>query len=116
MFQSNYEKIIMEELLSKIARQIMALDEDTLTGLLPKYKNRMVRFTPTPQWEESVLIYFIINGLRVKNAQFNEKIRDFNDGEAEPSGGFHQRPRLRLVRKKKDLEPRPDEEEMDERK
>ena len=59
---------MIEETLQKIARQIMALNEETLTALLPRYKERMMNFAPTQQWEESVVIYFLINGLRIKNS------------------------------------------------
>lgn len=77
----------------------MALDEDTLTALLPRYKERMMAFAPTRQWEESVLIYFIINGLRVKNTQFNDKIKDYMAaGDNGEMAGAHIRPRLRLVK------------------
>ena len=90
---------MLEELLQKIARQIMALNEETLTALLPKYKERMMAFAPTQEWEEAVVIYFLINGLRIKNSQFNDKIRDYMvTGEDGEKMGPHLRPRLRLVR------------------
>lgn len=89
---------MIEDVLSKIARQIMALNEETLTALLPKYKERMIDFAPTQSWEESVVIYFLINGLRIKNTQFNDKIKDYavtaEDGQTK---GPHVRPRLRLL-------------------
>ncbi len=90
---------MVKELLHKIARQINSLDEDTLTAFLPQYKKRMMNFTPTKEWEEAVLIYFLINGLRIKNSQFNDKVKDFlpinKDGERCPSLA---RPKLRLLR------------------
>lgn len=88
---------MIEDLLSKIAKQLMALNEETLTALLPKYKERMIDFAPTKEWEEAVLIYFMINGLRVKNTQFNEKIKDYAAIPDEGLSGHHIRPRLRLV-------------------
>jgi hypothetical protein len=90
---------MIDDVLRKIARQIMALNEDCLTALLPKYKERMLNFTPTTEWEESVLIYFLINGLRVKNTQFNDKIKDYmmNTPEGEQSA-LGVRPKLRLVK------------------
>lgn len=107
---------MMEDVLSKIARQIMTLDEDTLTALVPRYKNRMLDFAPTREWEESVIIYFLINGLRTKNSMFNEKIRDYMvASEDGTKSGPHIRPRLRLVKsgrsKKKEggSEPEPSE-------
>ncbi len=90
---------MIDDVLSKIARQIMALDEESLTALLPRYKERMLDFAPTRQWEESVLIYFIINGLRVKNTQFNDKMQDYRQAEKNGlAAGTHIRPRLRLVK------------------
>ncbi|MDR2443639.1 MAG: hypothetical protein LBE31_08985 [Deltaproteobacteria bacterium] len=68
---------MIEELLQEIARRILALDEETLISLVPTYRKRMDNFEPTREWEESVIIYFLINGYRVKNAQFNEKIKHY---------------------------------------
>ncbi len=94
------ETALVEDVLRKIARQIMALNEETLSALLPRYKERMQDFAPTQEWEEAMVIYFLINGLRSKNSQFNDKIRDFlvtseNGGE---KNGSRPRPRLRLVK------------------
>lgn len=93
---------MIEDTLRKIARQIMALNEDCLTALLPKYKERMINFTPTSEWEESVLIYFLINGLRIKNSQFNDKIKEYVAAAPEGErGGLASRPKLRLVKSRK---------------
>jgi hypothetical protein len=93
------QAFMIEDVLSKIARQIMALNEETLTALLPRYKERMLDFAPTSAWEEAVVIYFLINGLRIKNSQFNDKIKDYMaGGEHGERGGPHVRPRLRLVK------------------
>ena len=75
----------------------MALNEETLTALLPRYKERMLDFAPTSAWEEAVVIYFLINGLRIKNSQFNDKIKEYM-GEQADRGSPHVRPRLRLVK------------------
>lgn len=89
---------MIEDVLSKIARQIMALDEETLTALVPRYKSRMLEFAPTRDWEEAVVIYFLINGLRTKNSMFNEKIKEYMlTSENGAKSGPHIRPRLRLV-------------------
>lgn len=103
--------IMMEDVLSKIARQIMTLDEDTLTALVPRYKNRMLDFAPTREWEESVIIYFLINGLRTKNSMFNEKIKEYMlTAENGAKSGPHIRPRLRLVRSEEDQDQAEDRE------
>jgi hypothetical protein len=87
---------MIEDVLSKIARQIMALSEESLTALLPRYKERMLNFAPTREWEESVIVYFLINGLRIKNSQFNEKIKNYLGSAG--NGESASRPRLRLVK------------------
>lgn len=90
---------MIEDILQKIARQIMALNEETLTALLPRYKQRMMDFAPTKEWEEAVVIYFLINGLRIKNSQFNDKVREYMAvDESGDKCGPHIRPRLRLVK------------------
>lgn len=64
----------MEKTLEQIADKIMCLDEASLTRLLPEYKKQMETFEPTEEWEKSVIIFFIINAVRVKNTLFNENI------------------------------------------
>jgi hypothetical protein len=94
-------KTMLEDALSQIAKNLLAMDEDALISLIPKYRKRMDRFEPTTEWEESVIIYFIINGCRIKNAQFNNKIRDYMEElkNKEPKDGFAvSRPDLRLVK------------------
>jgi hypothetical protein len=105
---------MIEDVLRKIARQIMALNEDCLIPLLPKYKERMLNFTPTSEWEEAILIYYFINGLRIKNSQFNDKIKEYmmNTPEGEQSA-LGVRPKLRLVKsseKPLPIEAEPEEE------
>lgn len=65
---------MLETTLEKIAEKILALDEASLTALWEKYKGRMEKFEPTKEWERSVIIFFIINSVRVKNHIFNERI------------------------------------------
>lgn len=96
---------MIEDVLSRIARQIMTLNEETLAAMVPRYKARMLDFAPTQQWEESVIIYFLINGLRTKNSMFHEKIKEYmkdNIGNGDKNGP-HIRPRLRLMKSARDL-------------
>jgi hypothetical protein len=51
----------------------------------------MEQFEPTPQWERAVIAYFLINGVRVKNALKHGKMH----GQRTPV----RRPALRLVKK-----------------
>jgi hypothetical protein len=90
----------MDDILKSLARRILALDEDEITRLIPKYRKRMDNFTPTQEWEESVIIYFIINGYRVKSAQFSEELAGYmrrKNHESEPLWAPKIRPDIRQV-------------------
>jgi hypothetical protein len=91
-----------EDVLKQLARSILALDEETLISLLPLYRKRMDNFEPTSEWEESVIIYFMINGCRIKNTQFNERVKLYME-DLKKKGGVSDdwavsRPDLRLVK------------------
>jgi len=64
----------IENSLDKIAENILYLDEASLDALWEKYKSKMEQFSFTPEWEKSVIIFSIINAVRVKNIIFNEQI------------------------------------------
>lgn len=89
----------IENSLDKIAENILYLDEASLDILWDKYKSKMEKFSFTPDWEKSVIIFSIINAVRVKNAIFNEQILK-NQAAAEstapkrPNG----KPNLKLVK------------------
>ncbi|MBN1254362.1 MAG: hypothetical protein JXA50_03735 [Deltaproteobacteria bacterium] len=92
----------MEKALDKIAEQITALDEASLTQLRKKYLDRLFQFEPTKKWEKAVIIYFIINGVIAKNNLFNQHIVAGQQGETEkglddkgPKGG---RGKLKVVK------------------
>jgi hypothetical protein len=67
---------MIDETLENMAEKLLTLDEESLTRLLPRYKEIMDSFEPTLEWEKSVIIYFMINAVRVKNSIFNEQILD----------------------------------------
>jgi hypothetical protein len=67
-----------EEKLKEIARQILAMNENDLMALLPTYQERMESFSTISEWEESVVLYFLINGYRIKNIQFCERVNQLN--------------------------------------
>jgi hypothetical protein len=52
----------------------------------------MEQFEPTPAWERAVIAYFMINGVRVKNALKHGKLNT-------PQYNSDCRPALRLVKK-----------------
>lgn len=64
----------LESSLNKIAENILYLDEASLAALWDKYKTKMEQFSFTPEWEKSVIIFSIINAVKVKNAIFNEQL------------------------------------------
>jgi len=65
---------MLDKTLEQIAQKINMLDEASLTRLLPRYKLKMEEFEPTPEWEQAVIIFFLINAVRVKNTIFNENV------------------------------------------
>ena len=65
---------MIEGTLERLAEKILALDEASLTGLWEKYKTRMEQLDTTREWEKAVIIFFIINAVRVKNQIFNERV------------------------------------------
>ena len=83
----------MEKFLDQIAEKIRKIDEDSLTRLLPVYKKKMEKFEPTEEWEKAVIIFFLINAVRVKNSIFNDNVIKENSPK-KPSDG----PSLKLVK------------------
>jgi len=61
----------MEKALLKVARQINAFDEASLMSLWEKYAEKVSHFEPTKRWEESVLVFNLIQSTRLKNQLFN---------------------------------------------
>jgi len=89
----------LEESLNKIAENILYLDEASLTSLWGKYKAKMEDFSFSPEWEKSVVIFSIINSIRVKNAVFNEQMLQKQTSPTAPSPPSKSgKPNLRLVK------------------
>ncbi len=61
----------MEKALIKMARQLLAYDEASLTALWDKFAGIVQGFEPTKRWEESVVAFGIIQTVRWKNQLFN---------------------------------------------
>jgi hypothetical protein len=61
----------MEKLLVRLARQLDAMDEASLMSLWSKYATIVDHFEPTKRWEESALIFSLIQAKRWKNQLFN---------------------------------------------
>ncbi|MCK9275800.1 MAG: hypothetical protein M0P57_12000 [Syntrophales bacterium] len=65
---------MFEKSLDNIAERILTLDEESMNNLWEKYKKRMEKFDTSKEWEKAVIIFFIINAVRVKNKIFNEQV------------------------------------------
>jgi hypothetical protein len=89
---------MLDSSLDKIADKILNMDDASLSGLLEKYKNRMEHFETSREWEKSVIIFFVINAVRVKNQIFNEQILLLQNKEMERPKSPHGKPNLRLVK------------------
>lgn len=88
---------MIESALDRMAENILALDEASLSGLWEKYKTRMEDFDSTREWEKSVIIFFIINSVRIKNKIFNDRIMERQEHreppkDRRPDGGSDARP------------------------
>lgn len=93
---------MLENALDKIAEQIIALDEASLTQLRKLYLDRLFNFAPTKEWEKAVIIYFLINGVIAKNNLFNQHIAAAQTGEPkkgpDESGPKKRGGRLKVVK------------------
>ncbi|MCJ7545271.1 MAG: hypothetical protein MUP30_00380 [Deltaproteobacteria bacterium] len=95
---------MLENALDKIAEQIIALDEASLTQLRKLYLDRLFQFEPTKEWEKAVIIYFIINGVIAKNNLFNQHVAAGQQGETKKgtddkgSQGGKRKGRLKVVK------------------
>lgn len=61
----------LEKALVKLARQLNAYDEASLMSLWEKYAEQVRHFEPTKRWEESVIVFNMIQSMRFKNQLFN---------------------------------------------
>jgi hypothetical protein len=89
---------VLESALDKLAETILNLDEASLAGLWDKYKKKMESFDTTKEWEKSVIIFFIINSVRVKNHIFNENILNLQKKQDKPVKPPKVKPNLKLVK------------------
>ena len=83
---------MIAQTIEHLADRVLAYNETDLTALLNHFKTRMEDFEPGPAWERAVIAYFLINGVRVKNALKQGKM---HQQELTPGS----RPALRLVKK-----------------
>jgi len=83
--------LMIAEAIEDIADKLLAVDEAELKRLLDHYKDRMDQGDPTPSWERAVIAYFLVNGIRVKNALKRGKMQR---QKLQP----HCPPRLKLIK------------------
>ena len=112
----------MEKVLQKLARQILAYDEASLSSMWEQYARAVQEFEPTKRWEEAVLVLGIIQAVRWKNQLFNHHWKQWSapgdaDGrgtkeyappkasDAGEGGGEDKRGKLLRFRPRKDEEP-----------
>jgi len=89
----------MEKALERLAEQILSFDEASLANLREKNRLRIENFDGTRDWEKAVIIYYIINGVSMKNALFNENVLKRRKGkEKKPSLPVRNRPDLKRVK------------------
>jgi hypothetical protein len=89
----------MEKALERLAEQILSFDEASLANLREKYRLRIENFDGTRDWEKAVIIYYVINGVSMKNALFNENVLKRRKGkEKKLSPPGRNRPDLKRVK------------------
>jgi hypothetical protein len=89
---------VLESSLDKLAETILNLDEASLASLWDKYKKKMENFDSTKEWEKAVIIFFIINSVRVKNHIFNENILNLQKKQNKPARTPKVKPNLKLIK------------------
>ncbi|MHB8066829.1 MAG: hypothetical protein ACYDIC_02900 [Desulfobaccales bacterium] len=82
---------MIAEAIERLADRVLAYDEPDLNELLNYFKSRMEQLEISPAWERAVIAYFLINGVRVKNA-----LKRGNTLKTEQQQGG--RPPLRLIK------------------
>ena len=105
----------MEELLKKLAKQLLAVDEASLTSLWNKYYSMVMRFEPTKRWEEAVLVLCMIQSVKWKNQLFNTKLIEHTQAkdrfssssiELKEKGALELKPSGLPIPKKKEKTPK----------
>ncbi len=74
----------IEEVLLGLADRVLDFDEASLTQLQEKYLKKVSEFSPSRDWEQAIVVYFLINSIRVKNKIFNEKEKASKTGTERP--------------------------------
>ena len=89
-------RFCMEKALERLAEQILSFDEASLSNLRDKYRLKIEHFDGTKDWEKSVIIYYIINAVSLKNTLFNENVLKRKEKKGGTPSKNH--PRLKRVK------------------
>jgi hypothetical protein len=81
---------MLSEAIESIADKVLSLEEADLKSLLHRFKTRMEQGDVTLDWERAVIAYFLISGVRVKNA-----LKQGRKRQKQYSGNY---PPLRLIK------------------
>lgn len=84
----------IEKVLLDLADRVLDFDEASLAQLQEKYLKKVAEFSPTREWERAIVVYFMINSIRVKNKIFNEKVK----GSSPPDPPKPSRNLLKIVK------------------
>ncbi len=82
----------MKDMLDHLADQILDLDGSELNEFLPEMQARMENCDLSPEWERSVITFFLINAVRYKCSQASK----YQQIECPRAPG--ERPHLRVVK------------------
>lgn len=66
----------MDKALEKMARQLLAYDEASLSSMWEKYAEMVQHFEPTKRWEEAAVAFGMIQAVRWKNQLFNYHLKE----------------------------------------
>ena len=80
-------EIEMDKALNKLAKQLLAFDEASLTSMWERYAAAVEKFEPTQRWEEAAVMLGMIQAVRWKNQLFNhhwKQMREPGDGPGVP--------------------------------
>ena len=68
----------IEDKLKAIVKEVLKLDERDLLALLPTFHSRIEEFQSISEWEEACILYFLINGVRIKSIQLADRVQQIN--------------------------------------
>ena len=82
----------MDKALNKLAKQLMAFDEASLTSMWERYSAVVEKFEPTQRWEEAAVMLGMIQAVRWKNQLFNHHWKQMREPGDSPGVPLHSVP------------------------